>query len=719
MHATAFRNAGNIATLAAAVLSSIGFVLMVRQRAEEEVRRKEEDLREAQRITHIGSWYWDASTDATTGSDELLRIYGLDPATEAMPPFKEQDGRLYPHDSWEKINAGVQETLETGVGYKLDVEAIRGGAKIWVTTRSEAVRDANGHIVGLRGTVQDISERKQAEEEKERLFAELSAERARWQATVENMLDPVTVCDAEGRATYMNRAYQKLIERPIAKNLGVEAHPDYYQLYRPDGTRFPAEELPLQKAARTGEDVRDVELIQRSAGGREFTAIFSAAPLRDPTGRVTGAVAVGRDITEQRRVERVLKDTLDELESRVQERTAELQQAYDRLRVETEERERVEAQLRQAQKMEALGTLSGGIAHDFNNILAAIVGFTELIQERLPKGSQEMRHAKRVLEAGLRGRDLVKQMLTFSRKTEQEKKPLRLSSVVQEAMKLLRASIPSTISVRVKVDGASELVFADSIQMQQVLMNLCTNAAHAMQEKGGILDVELSAFNASGKEWADGMKPGPYMRLIVRDTGVGIPAGIMDKIFDPFFTTKKLGEGTGLGLSVVHGIVKQHGGYITVTSDPGRGSVFTVYLPKIAGEDEVAAIVDDALPTGCERILFVDDEEALVEMGEDMLAELGYEVISRMNGHEALALFRLDPSRFDLVITDQTMPEMTGVDLAKEILAIRADTPIIMCTGFSHVVNADKAKAAGIRAFAMKPLTKREIARTIRQVLDR
>jgi C4-dicarboxylate-specific signal transduction histidine kinase len=289
--------------------------------------------------------------------------------------------------------------------------------------------------------------------------------------------------------------------------------------------------------------VRDVELVQRSAGGREFTAVFSAAPLRDPTGRVTGAVAVGRDITVQRRVERVLKDTLDELESRVQERTAELQQAYDRLRVETEERERVEAQLRQAQKMEALGTLSGGIAHDLNNILAAIVGFTELVQERLPKGSQQMRHAKRVLEAGLRGRGLVKQMLTFSRKTEQEKKPLRLSSVVREAMKPLRASIPSTISVRVKVDGASDLVFADSIQMQQVLMNLCTNAAHAMQEKGGILDVELSAFSASGKERADGMKPGPYMRLIVRDTGVGYLRGSWIRSSTPSSRRKSWAKG--------------------------------------------------------------------------------------------------------------------------------------------------------------------------------
>ena len=250
-------------------------------------------------------------------------------------------------------------------------------------------------------------------------------------------------------------------------------------------------------------------------------------------------------------------------------------------------------------------------------------------------------------------------------------------------------------------------------------MNLCTNAAHAMREKGGTLDIQVNNHSVSPSNGnPHGIKPGLYTRLTVRDTGTGMSPDIMDKIFDPFFTTKKLGEGTGLGLSVVHGIVKQSNGHITVESEPGRGSTFTVYFPQITGELEADAVSDDEIPTGSERILFIDDEEALVEMGEDILAELGYEVTSRMSSREALALFKADPSRFDLVITDQTMPEMTGVELAKEILALRADMPIIMCTGFSYAVNADKAKAAGIKAFAMKPLTKREIARTIRKVLD-
>jgi CheY-like chemotaxis protein len=310
-------------------------------------------------------------------------------------------------------------------------------------------------------------------------------------------------------------------------------------------------------------------------------------------------------------------------------------------------------------------------------------------------------------------------MLTYARKTEAEKKPLSLSSIVKETVKLIRATTPTTISITVNALSDSALILADPTQIQQIIMNLCTNAVHAMREKGGSLDIQVKSHTVSPSDGnPHGIKPGPYARLTVRDTGAGVPSDIMDKIFDPFFTTKKLGEGTGLGLSVVHGIVKQSNGHITVESEPGKGSAFTVYFPQITGRIKADEVTDDEIPTGSERVLFIDDEEALVEMGEDILAELGYEVTSRMNGTEALALFKADPSRFDLVITDQTMPEMTGAELAKEVLAIRADMPIIMCTGFSHVVNEEKAEAAGIRAFAMKPLTKREIARTIRKVLD-
>ncbi|MGD0663127.1 MAG: ATP-binding protein [Syntrophorhabdales bacterium] len=384
------------------------------------------------------------------------------------------------------------------------------------------------------------------------------------------------------------------------------------------------------------------------------------------------------------------------------------------------ERKKLESQLCQAQKMEALGVTTGGIAHDFNNILAAIIGFAEMMANDAAKGSPDERLLKGIMAGSIRARELVRQMLTFSRKTGREKRPLRVNNIVKETVTLIRATTPTTISIRVADTlSGSGLILGDPAQIQQVLMNLCTNASYAMRGKGGLLDIDLSDFTVPQSNGdIHGMKPGLYVKLVVRDTGTGIPPDIVDKIFDPFFTTKGLGKATGLGLSVVHGIVKQHGGYITVENGPDRGSTFTVYFPRIGGGLETDAVSDDVIPTGSERILFVDDEEALVDIGEKLLAKLGYNVVSRTSSGDALALVNEDPSRFDLVITDQTMPEMTGIELAREILAIRADMPIIMCTGFSHTANEESAKAAGIKAFAMKPLTKREIAKTIRKVLD-
>jgi len=424
---------------------------------------------------------------------------------------------------------------------------------------------------------------------------------------------------------------------------------------------------------------------------------------------------------EQLRVEAqgALRKAHHELETRVKERTAELMEAYEKLVQETKGREHIEAQLRQAQKMEALGTLTGGIAHDFNNILAAIIGFTEIVRDHIAEEDRDRRHLDRVLEAGLRGRELIKRMLAFSRKTEQEKKPVLLSGIVTETVKFVRSSTPATISIRTGVKDGPGMVFADPVQIQQVVLNLCTNAVQAMREKGGVLDVEVSDRTVDEPEGVRrGMKPGPYVKLAVRDTGAGISPSIMNKIFDPFFTTKQVGEGTGLGLSVVHGIVHQHEGYIFAESEAGLGSTFTVYLPMVQAELSGEDLTEQQVPSGTERVLFVDDEELLAEMGRDMLEDLGYQMTVTTSSSEALALFRTDPGRFDLVITDVTMPEITGVELAREMRAVRADIPIIMCTGFSHLVDADAAKTAGVMAFTMKPLTKQEIAKTIRTVLD-
>ncbi|MGD0662937.1 MAG: ATP-binding protein [Syntrophorhabdales bacterium] len=339
--------------------------------------------------------------------------------------------------------------------------------------------------------------------------------------------------------------------------------------------------------------------LERADGSRFYVSVESIEAKSAQGQTVRSALT---DISERKRAERE-RDLLERL---VREGTAELQRADDKLAEEKKEREVIKAQLRQAQKMEALGALSGGIAHDFNNILATMIGFTELTKDHLPQRSREIHHLERVLEAGLRGRELIKQLLTFSRKTEQNKKLLQLGGIVREAVDLLRASIPTSISIRADLKNEMGVILADPVQMQQVLMNLCANAVCAMQEKGGVLDIGLNDYTASPTNGATGMKPGPYMKLSVRDTGSGIAPEIMDKVFDPFFTTKGPGEGSGLGLSVVHDIITQSNGYIVVKSEPSAGTVFTTYLPIVGEEHAIDAAGDDAVPSGHERILFIE-----------------------------------------------------------------------------------------------------------------
>jgi PAS domain S-box-containing protein len=389
-----------------------------------------------------------------------------------------------------------------------------------------------------------------------------------------------------------------------------------------------------------------------------------------------------------------------------------------RLKETEHEKERLESQLRQAYKMEAIGTLAGGIAHDFNNILSAISGYTELSLLDAEEDSASKSYLKSVLQASERAKELVRQILTFSRQNDHQPIVMDLAPVVKESLKLLRASVPKTIEIQHKIDGACT-VLADPTQMQQVVMNLCTNAAQAMQQRGGVLDLVVEAVQLDENAVKDyfGIAPGKYVMLRVSDTGEGIEPGIVGKIFDPFFTTKGAGEGTGMGLSVVHGIVKSSGGAVTVDSKKGNGSTFKVFLPKVeqAVHDEPTAI--QSMPTGKERILFVDDEETLVNIGENMLTRLGYRVKTRTSSIEALAAFEHNPDAYDLVMTDMTMPNMTGEGLAKEILRIRPNMPIIICTGFSHQMDQEKALAMGIRAFVMKPFVLKEVAETIRNVL--
>ncbi len=404
---------------------------------------------------------------------------------------------------------------------------------------------------------------------------------------------------------------------------------------------------------------------------------------------------------------RLLRDQNTILEKKVDERTRALAQS--------------ERQLQQVMKLQAIGTLAGGIAHDFNNILFPIVGYTELTMDEVPEDSQAGQNLKEVLKATNRAKELVQQILTFSRQGGQERKPLQVQSLIKEALKLLRATIPSSIEIECNVNEKCGSIMGDPTQIHQIIMNLCTNAYHAMQETGGGLEVSLKEVDISYETSVErvGMKIGRHLELTVKDAGHGMGPEVLERIFEPYYTTKEQGKGTGLGLSVIHGIIKNHGGDISVSSQPGKGSTFTVYLPVIDDIDiEIEPEAVAAATQGSERILLIDDEKPIIDIEQQILERLGYKVTSKTDSQEALEEFAALPENFDLVITDMTMPKMTGDQLARKLMDIKPGIPVILCTGFNETINEEKALAMGIDKFIMKPIVKDELANTIRTVLD-
>jgi CheY-like chemotaxis protein len=370
--------------------------------------------------------------------------------------------------------------------------------------------------------------------------------------------------------------------------------------------------------------------------------------------------------------------------------------------------------------MEAIGTLAGGIAHDFNNILGAIIGYAEMALYDTKKDSMEHYNIDQVLKAGHRAKNLVKQILAFSRKSEQDKNIILLTPIVEEALKLLRASLPTTIEIKQSIESGLDAIFADPTQMHQVIMNLCTNSAHAMGDTGGILNVELRNVDLNAKKAVQysELNPGPYVQLSISDTGQGMDSATLERIFDPYFTTKEQDKGTGMGLAVVHGIVKGHGGGIRVQSKLGKGTRFDILFPVMGKQMESETEELKALPTGNEHILFIDDEDTLIDLGESMLKKLGYRVETRTGPEEALEVFRAAPDKFDLVISDMTMPGMTGDNLAAELMKIRPDIPVVICTGYSERIDEPRARDLGIKGLMMKPFTIRGLSKTVRAVLD-
>ncbi|MEE4253203.1 MAG: transporter substrate-binding domain-containing protein [Desulfuromusa sp.] len=533
--------------------------------------------------------------------------------------------------------------------------------------------DAKGEVTMLVPEGRDISERKQMEDQ-------LQESKERLRELIEQSPIGLALCKMDGSLVQVNSAYAKILGRSIDETLQLS----YWDV------------TPEKYAA---DEKRQLEQLEVEGRYGPYEKEYSHKNGHLVPVRLSGML--------------VMRDGAPFIWSSVEDITA--------LKTAEAEMKELTERLRQSQKMEAIGTLAGGVAHDFNNILAAILGYTELSLRNPSCDDKCKRNLTYVLRAAERAKELVRQILMFSRKGGQNREIIKMSSVVGEAIGLLQKTIPSTISIRPEIDGNTGAILADSTQIQQVVMNLCTNAYHAMPEKGGEIVISVKPVvvdSLLAGKYPD-LLPGEYGQLTISDTGIGMTSDILARIYDPFFTTKKQGEGTGMGLSVVHGIVQSHEGFISAKSVPGEGTTFEVLFPLSAKEpDSKQVIAFREKLQGTEHILLVDDESMLIDLGKETFEGLGYRVTATTSAFKALDLFQADPQGYDLIVTDQTMPEMAGDVLTKKMLQIRADLPVIICTGHSAVLDAEKAMAIGAKALLMKPIKSSELSQTVRKIFD-
>jgi PAS domain S-box-containing protein len=519
--------------------------------------------------------------------------------------------------------------------------------------------------VGLRGVIVDITKLHQAEQERSRLAT-----------AVEQAADAVIIADPGGTIRYVNPAFEAVTGYRRGDATGQS-------LTFLNGEAEEDDALRRLKDALTSGQAWAGHLLGKRKDGSPYEEECTLSPVRDESGELIDYVFVCRDVTEQLRLER---------------------------------------QFRHAQKLEALGTLAGGIAHDFNNILMPIIGFAQLLLDGIdgPINGEQQHDLERIVAAGARAQDLIGQILAFSREAEQRRKPVRLGPLIEETLKLMKASLTAAIEVRQRIETEDDTILGDPTRVHQVLINLCTNAGAAMRGRNGILEVSLEDVEADAEFIARNpdLAEGPYVRLTVSDTGCGMTRDVMERIFEPFFTTRSKEGGTGLGLAAVHGIVKSFGGAVRVYSEPGRGTAFHLYLPKSRDTTEGTAEDERPIPTGRERVLVVDDEEAIAELERKTLAGLGYSVHTALSGDQALEIFGTSPQEFDLVVTDQTMPKMTGLSLIRRIRQLRPDIPVILTSGFGRTLSSEGPESLGSVWRLLKPVTIREFGETVRRALD-
>ncbi len=522
----------------------------------------------------------------------------------------------------------------------------------------------------LYSIIHDISD-------KARLDRALAESEKRLQAFLDHASIAIYLKDREHRYLQVNRKFEELTHIPRDSFIGGD---DYDFFPRELAEIFQAQD---NKVIARGRPLEFEETITLPDG--EYTFITAKFPLLDAAGEVYAVGGICTDISHIRRME---------------------------------------GELFQAHKMEAIGTLAGGIAHDFNNMLAAILGYAELAKLDLPVDSQAAEYLDQVLTAGNRARDLVRQILTFSRKGQDTMRPLNPAPVIKEAVKMLNSSLPSTVTIEAEFDSECGVILANPVNVHQVLLNLCANSLHAMEKEKGTLAIRLTQVEISPGEISPGddVSPGTFVELMVSDTGEGMAPAVIKRIFEPYFTTKGVGKGSGMGLALVMGIVKSSNGFITVKSVPGQGSTFRVLWPVLEEDAQGSDPEEDEhdLPRGDERILAVDDDENIVAMYADTLGRLGYQVTAHADSGKALTAFEDDPAAFDLIITDQTMPGLTGVELAAGGFRLRPEMPVVLCTGYSSIIPREEvAREAGIRRFLMKPVSRGRLARTVREVLDK
>jgi PAS domain S-box-containing protein len=547
---------------------------------------------------------------------------------------------------------------------------------IHLLTSKVPLRDAQGAVIGVLGTYMDITERKRAEE---------ALKDATVRVSLATKAGGVGVWEYDLVHNRLQWDEQMYTLYGISRENFGGAYESWRAGVHPEDIARSDQEVNM---ALSGEKEFDTEfrVVWPDGTVRHIQAL--AMVLRDEDGKHLRMIGTNWDITELKRAE--------------------------------EEKVKLQARLQQAQKMEAIGSLAGGIAHDLNNILFPISGLSEILLDDIPPDNPARENIEQIYRSSQRGSELVKQILAFSRQSSPKKLPIRIQPILKEALKLAQATIPRNIEIISHINTDCGMVSADPTQIHQIVMNLITNAYHAVEQTGGTINLELKETEFQKDDLHDiTMKSGKYACISISDTGTGIDKTLIDKIFDPYFTTKELGKGTGLGLSVVHGIVKEHGGDIRVYSEVGKGTVFHVYLPLLEDAmDSKTAAITRKYPTGHERILLVDDEEPIMRMEQMMLERLGYQVTTRISSPDALAAFKANPDLFDLVISDRGMPNMTGDQLAGELISIRPGIPIILCTGFSNDNDVKRAKAMGVKGFLMKPVAIGDLAAMVRKVLD-